>query len=163
LAAARKADLILWVVDGSDANPDARAELERYWAALGGPKAQSFGIMTKSDLWTGASPGFFEDKMSVAHCSALTGQGVHEAAVAVVHRCQQWVGRAQGEVILTREEDRRAVEECLSHLNRAMGASEEDLFASDLKQALRALSRLIGDTVPDDILGTIFSGFCIGK
>jgi tRNA U34 5-carboxymethylaminomethyl modifying GTPase MnmE/TrmE len=28
---------------------------------------------------------------------------------------------------------------------------------------LRAMTSLIGETVPDDILGAIFSGFCIGK
>ena len=163
LAAARKADLILWVVDGSDRSLANRTDLERQWHDLGGPRSRSYGIMTKSDLQVGGNSEFFAGKMDFAQCSALTGQGVHEAAAALVQRCQQWVGRSQGEVILTREEDRRSVEESLSHMQRAMGAIEEDLFASDLKQALRSLSGLIGDTVPDDILGAIFSGFCIGK
>jgi tRNA U34 5-carboxymethylaminomethyl modifying GTPase MnmE/TrmE len=32
-----------------------------------------------------------------------------------------------------------------------------------VRAALRALSQLIGDTLPEDILGKIFSEFCIGK
>lgn len=163
LAAAKKADLILWVVDGSDDSATTRAELDRQWGALGEPSGRSFGVMTKEDLSTQGNAGFFDGKMEFVRCSATTGQGIHAAAAAIVHRCQRWVGRAQGEVILTREEDRRAVEDSLTHLVRAMGAKEEDLFASDLKQALRSMSGLIGDTVPDDILGAIFSGFCIGK
>lgn len=163
LAAARSADLIVWVVDGSDAGTDSLKSLESQWVALGAPSARSFGIQTKMDLPGATGSSFFLGKMEFAACSAVSGKGIHEAAVGLVRASKKWVGRSQGEVILTREEDKRAVEECILHLERALQATEEDLFASDLRQALRSMSALIGDTVPDDILGAIFSGFCIGK
>ena len=163
LAAARSADLVVWVVDGSDAGTDSLESLEAQWVALGAPSARSFGIQTKMDLPGAMGSSFFTGKMDFAACSAVSGKGIHEAAVGLVRASKKWVGRNQGEVILTREEDKRAVEECIVHLERALQATEEDLFASDLRQALRSMSALIGDTVPDDILGAIFSGFCIGK
>jgi len=163
LAAARASDLILWVVDGSDGSPQAQRSLESQWEALGAPREKSFGIQTKTDLPDEGTVSFFVGKMDFALCSANTGEGIHDAATALVRVSKKWVGRNQGEVILTREEDQRAVEDCIAHLDRALSATEEDLFAADLRQALRAMTSLIGETVPDDILGAIFSGFCIGK
>ena len=163
LSAARSADLILWVVDGSDTTADSLKSLETQWAVLGAPVERSFGIQTKMDLSGAKGSSFFSGKMEFAECSAVSGKGIHEAAVSLVRTSKKWVSRNQGEVILTREQDMRAAEECILHLDRAMSATEEDLFASDLRQALRAMTSLIGETVPDDILGAIFSGFCIGK
>ena len=38
-----------------------------------------------------------------------------------------------------------------------------DLLAIDIREAIARLSEIIGDITDDDILGTIFSKFCIGK
>jgi tRNA modification GTPase len=38
-----------------------------------------------------------------------------------------------------------------------------ELLAAELRQALDELSQVLGVVTPDDILGKIFSSFCIGK
>ena len=38
-----------------------------------------------------------------------------------------------------------------------------DLLAEDLRQAQRSLGEITGEFTPDDLLGEIFSKFCIGK
>ena len=38
-----------------------------------------------------------------------------------------------------------------------------DLFAEELRLAHRALGEITGEFTPDDLLGEIFSRFCIGK
>jgi len=37
------------------------------------------------------------------------------------------------------------------------------LLAEELRQAQRALSEISGEVTSDDLLGEIFSSFCIGK
>ena len=39
----------------------------------------------------------------------------------------------------------------------------EEFVAVDLRTSLNALGDIVGQTTPDDLLGQIFSEFCIGK
>ncbi len=163
--AARNADALLFLVD---ATSEVDKALEQ-WNRLGAPKSKTLGILTKCDL---ATP---EQLLKIrATCSAfgittwvetssLTLNGIQEAIEAIVEHCSHWVVREQGEVVLTRLDQLQAVKASLTHLARAEAASEIDLFASDIRQGLHALAPLIGDTTADDILGQIFTSFCIGK
>ncbi|HYE79794.1 MAG TPA: tRNA uridine-5-carboxymethylaminomethyl(34) synthesis GTPase MnmE, partial [bacterium] len=38
-----------------------------------------------------------------------------------------------------------------------------ELVAADLRRALTSLGEITGDVTPDDLLGSIFGRFCIGK
>lgn len=95
--------------------------------------------------------------------SARTGAGLEAVTAALLERCAALTARATGEVLLTRVDHHRAVITAISGLTRASETTELDLFAADLRSALHALTPLVGETVPDDILGRIFSEFCIGK
>jgi tRNA modification GTPase len=56
----------------------------------------------------------------------------------------------------------QAITDSREALARAAGAPAE-LMAAGLRQALDFLGQVLGDITPDDILGRIFSTFCIGK
>ena len=43
------------------------------------------------------------------------------------------------------------------------GYAAGELLAEDLRQAQNALGEITGEFTPDDLLGRIFSSFCIGK
>lgn len=47
--------------------------------------------------------------------------------------------------------------------NQLQGFAAGELLAEDLRQAQHALSEITGEFTPDDLLGRIFSSFCIGK
>lgn len=166
--AARDADLLLLVVDaGSD---EAALELlEQQWKQVGRPDAKSLGILTKCDLHAAPTIEALQTRLKVFgkiqwhETSAVTGEGISEAADRIIEFCSRWTRRDRGEVLLTHLDQVNAVSEAIDHLERALEAPEIDLFASDVKHALRALGPLIGETLPDDILGQIFSKFCIGK
>ena len=67
---------------------------------------------------------------------------------------------------MTRERHRRALQDALDALRRALAphlSDREDLLAEELRLAARALGRLTGRVDVDDVLDVIFRDFCIGK
>jgi tRNA U34 5-carboxymethylaminomethyl modifying GTPase MnmE/TrmE len=132
-------------------------------------EAKTLGVVTKSDQTTSKEiDAFIEgckdlEISSWSVTSAFSGSGIPEAIERIIHYCEKWTHRDQGEILLTRLDHLNSVLAALEHLQRALIAPEIDLFASDIRQALYSLGPLIGETVPDDILGKIFSNFCIGK
>jgi len=60
-----------------------------------------------------------------------------------------------------------ALQACLDYLKMGLSQYQQhqtaELLAEDLRQAQRALSEITGDFSADDLLGEIFSSFCIGK
>jgi tRNA modification GTPase len=165
---ARQADLILFVVDpgGSNASPEAN---RLQWDKLGRPTDRTIAILTKSDLYTDSARSAARASLADlkierwVEISAVTGRGMEQAVSAIIDACSRLTQRERGEVILTRIDQLDAVNRAFAHLERAENAPEIELFAADIRQALQALSPLIGETLSDDILGQIFSEFCIGK
>lgn len=98
--------------------------------------------------------------------SAKTGAGLQDLRQQLL-RVVGWQSAPEG-VFMARERHVQALREVASQLNRAdeQLAAEKpalDLLAEDLRQAQRALSQITGEFTPDDLLGEIFSKFCIGK
>jgi len=167
LEAAKKTDLLVFLVDltawGTRAEARGAFEKTRH-----SPETTVL-LLTKRDqvdakrlqdfsAWA-RDQGF----RHVAAVSSVTQLGVKEACELIVEACEKWTKREPGEVVLTRFEQKTSLKEALAHFARAATAPAEDLFAADVRQGLLALGPVIGETLPDDILGRIFSRFCIGK
>jgi tRNA modification GTPase len=74
-----------------------------------------------------------------------------------------WQGHGE-DVILARERHLEALTEAAFRLEQAAGQlSQIELCAEELRLAQESLSRITGEFTPDDLLGEIFSRFCIGK
>jgi tRNA modification GTPase len=166
--AAAGADFVILICDAV-ATKTEWMETRAVWAEIGKPREKAIVVLTKRDLAT-------EDQFLLARAelaefgaplvgivSSTSGAGIPDAAKGIVHYCHRFTRRDPGEVLLTRTDHLRAVRETIAHLERALETGEEDLFAADLRQALISLGPVIGETLPDDILGRIFSEFCIGK
>lgn len=71
----------------------------------------------------------------------------------------------EGEAMLTRERHRLACNRALEALERISAGTDPavELIGEDLRIAVRALGSLVGRVDVEDILGDIFSRFCIGK
>jgi tRNA modification GTPase len=70
------------------------------------------------------------------------------------------------DILITRERHRQHLEQCLEHLNNFNKKNEEDDFdkaAEDLRLATRHLGMIVGKVDVEEILGSIFNDFCIGK
>jgi len=71
-----------------------------------------------------------------------------------------------GDILITRERHRQHLEQCIVHLKnfKNKNRSEEfDKAAEDLRLATRHLGMIVGKVDVEEILGSIFNDFCIGK
>jgi tRNA modification GTPase len=100
------------------------------------------------------------------YVSAKTGTGIQELKNAILSRIGWHTG--QEDVLISRQ---RHID-CLMHaeaaLNKAglyglQGNRALELFAEELSLAQEQLGQITGRLLPDDLLGKIFSQFCIGK
>mgnify|MGYP001483551201 FL=1 len=70
------------------------------------------------------------------------------------------------DTIITRERHRQHLEQCVAHLDEFSKKNNEkdfDKAAEDLRLATRHLGMLVGKVDVEEILGSIFNDFCIGK
>jgi tRNA modification GTPase len=97
--------------------------------------------------------------------SAHLGWGMDRLCERLVELALPWISEtSEGAwITLTREDHWNATQGAIQALDRALTSSSHELFSADLRHALNALSPWIGETLADDILGKIFSEFCIGK
>ena len=74
-----------------------------------------------------------------------------------------WRDQESG-AFMARERHVRALTLAQTHLIQAQTVlASAELFAEELRLAQRALNEITGEFTPDDLLGEIFSRFCIGK
>ncbi len=95
--------------------------------------------------------------------SARTGAGVGELRTWLLH-VAGWRPGAEG-VFMARERHLAALRDADAHLAAAAEKHLQayELFAEDLRLAQESLGRITGAVSADDLLGQIFSRFCIGK
>ena len=98
--------------------------------------------------------------------SALEGRGIDE----LLARIEDWLEghiSVSGAPVITRARHRLGIENALEHTRRAhqglVQAVGAELVAEEVRLAGRALAGLVGEINVEDVLGAVFSEFCIGK
>lgn len=130
----------------------------------GGASPSTSRMSTEKD--TSASEAETPSSSEILRLSARTGQGIE----AFRRKLLDIAGFQPGQegVFIARERHLQALSEALTHLQNArqhvsLGDQALDLFAEELRLAHQALGRITGAVTADDLLGVIFSRFCIGK
>lgn len=96
------------------------------------------------------------------HLSAKTGDGMNLLKDALLN-IVGWQSTSEG-VFMARTRHLEAIRQVEQFLQLALDAiSQSELVAENLRMAQDALSSVTGEFTPDDLLGEIFSKFCIGK
>ena len=105
--------------------------------------------------------GTVEAANEVLALSAKTGVGID----ALRAKLLEIAGWQPGEsLFIARERHLRALSDASDHLATAAAALPAlEIFAEELRLAHNALQSITGEYTPDDLLGDIFSRFCIGK
>lgn len=152
----RAADLVIWLVDATYAEPHPPAEI----AEAGVPV---LAVLNKSDLVCHARPpaGLPVDTPRV---SARTGLGLEKLVDLLAASARERVGMREP-ALITRVRHREALATVHAALGRFLEEPVEpaELRAEDLRLAAQALGRLTGRVDVEDVLDELFLTFCIGK
>ena len=73
---------------------------------------------------------------------------------------------SEGDILITRERHRQHLVQCVEYLNNFYEKNDKkdfDKAAEDLRLATRHLGMIVGKVDVEEILGSIFNDFCIGK
>ena len=159
-----QAKIILCLADSGDAsNLQETTEWVQSLKTLH-PDKNILLILNKADLNSSVN---LNNQEEVIQISALTGEGILELKNKLV---QLTLGdfSIQDETIVSNARHHAALQLTAAALKRAQeglqGHTTADFIAMDIREAMRQLGHITGQIdIDTDILGTIFSKFCIGK
>jgi tRNA modification GTPase len=118
------------------------------------------------DVWNKADVAQFPDKRGGLRLSARTGEGLQALRQQLLEQAG-WQQASEG-FFIARERHVQALHRVQGHLDIAHAhlgtqAQNLDLLAEELRMGQNALNEITGAFSADDLLGVIFSSFCIGK
>lgn len=149
IARAESSDLVLLLLDGSADQPFAGlpADVE---------ERASIIVWNKADLsWPTRRKGL--------QLSLKEGTGLDAVVDAITRKVTERLDFSQEAPVLTRARHRHALEQASAALDRATSADQPELFAEDLRLAVRWIGRITGRVDVEELLDVVFRDFCIGK
>ena len=163
IAAAAQADIILYVHDATRSFSDALADMQSLQDAGVSLEGKHLWIVNnKMDLPDAVNP---TPGVGIA-VSSTQGTGLDRLRQVMVDAVSRDKA-ASSDILLTNVRHYDALGRADAALRQVAAALTQgipaDLVAVDLRDALYHLGSITGEVVPDDILGNIFSRFCIGK
>jgi tRNA modification GTPase len=159
-----RADRVLFIIDSSDNYSSSMQEnwpdfFERY------PGATNISfVLNKADV-SRLTLGVSEDGYPVIALSAKYRLGI-EGLTSHLTNCMGFDGTNEGSFVARRrhlEALKNAEDHLLSGRLQLLGAGAGELLAEDLRLAQKSLALITGAFTSDDLLGRIFSSFCVGK
>ena len=159
--AIRLADLVIFLTDAQSKSQqdELKAQILRELP----PKCAVLELINKADLLQEPLRGVPSEALLI---SAKTGEGIEQLKQSILGLVG-WAGPQEG-AILARRRHLDCIERAAEHIERseqfaANGNNSLELFAEELSLAQKHLGEITGKLLPDDLLGKIFSQFCIGK
>ena len=159
------ADQILFLVDSSESSD---SDLNTVWPEFTEkfPESQQpiILLLNKIDI-SGLPAGRVNDKSNSFAISATLKSGFDDL-IAHLHSSSGFLASSEG-VFSARRRHLASLESALglvsTGIEQLRGSGAGELLAEDLRHAQNALSEITGQFSSDDLLGRIFSSFCIGK
>ena len=162
-----QADAVIYVYDSTCAQDAVVAQKDAALRARLPASIPVVAVWNKADLQAPpASGGVTAGAQAAVALSAKTGEGLEALRLQLL----QWAGWEQPTegLFTARKRHVRALHAVGEHLVLArewldLGGDQLDLLAEELRLANVALGEITGEFNADDLLGEIFSRFCIGK
>lgn len=157
-----KASIVLYLFDASITTPE---QLKLELDAIELHDAQIIPIANKIDLCTTAALQQFRAFENVIYLSSLNKTHITELLETLSKLAHAQTGENDLVVTNTRHVQglQNAYDALANVLNGMDAGITGELLAFDLRAAIEALSEILGLVTTDELLGNIFSRFCIGK
>lgn len=164
--AIRKADIVLWVIDRTEAEKQIAALSDKVLPLCEGKTL--ILVLNKSDLTS--------SQLSIVNCQLPINKIVSLSA-----KHKEGIGKLQSllieaahlpaisssDIIVTNVRHYESLTHALEAIRRVQeGLSTDlsgDLISQDLRECIFHLSDIVGEVTTDEVLGNIFKHFCIGK
>ncbi len=155
--AAKEADVVIYVQDATDCQstpniPDTQATI--------------IAALNKCDLieaGSGQQAAGSHSSIQALNISAKTGMGLEELKKAIVAPFKE-VGDSAMLTNLRHYEAMKRLLDAIRLVKQGLQSeTPSDLVAIDLRDAIHQIGTITGEVTTDEILGTIFSRFCVGK
>ena len=172
-AAAKEADLILYVADSSapltEEDKQIIDEIKEKKVVILYNKTDLETVVEKQQILSlfAGEENDVTEKYPIAEISAKTQDGLSDLQKLLEHIYIDPFDKLNDEVIITNVrqknellQSRQSLENVLSSIQNGM---PEDFFSIDLMDAYKHLGFIIGEEVEDDLVDKIFSEFCMGK
>lgn len=166
--AAETADLVIAVVDGSQTPPTVDEDI----LSLSAQAPHWILAVSKNDLNPAAKtavwqlPKELRDPDAFVSFSSVAPGGL-DALVDAIQDCFPAGAPAEAGSLLTNARQESAVRRSLEAVRRALSALDSgltpDAVLTDAEEALEAVGELTGRTAKEEIVGAVFSRFCVGK
>ena len=106
-------------------------------------------------------------RQSPVYISAKTGSGLKDLFAQITKILTAGLSTEREQAGLGSARQKTAVQEALECVEHALESAQDnytlDAVVQDLEDSLDALGEVTGDVTPDDVLGSIFANFCVGK
>jgi len=126
--------------------------------------SKSLLVINKSDMGINKMTQEFK-KYNPIYISLKKEKNLDQLISAIKKKLKNQFVKSE-DILITRERHRQHLEQCVTHLEdfKNKNVSEEfDKAAEDLRLATRHLGIIVGKVDVEEILGSIFNDFCIGK
>ncbi|MCZ6803751.1 MAG: tRNA uridine-5-carboxymethylaminomethyl(34) synthesis GTPase MnmE [Proteobacteria bacterium] len=152
------ADLVLYVLDHSLEQIIEQDVLDNYLS----PGARVIIVRNKIDLCNKCT---YENTDNDVYVSAITGTGMDTLVDKICLNLD--ISGNEEDLIFARQRHIDALNLVRSHLQRVLSDVDKsvglEVLAESLRLSLSGFDEITGKTTTDDILGNVFSRFCIGK
>lgn len=108
-----------------------------------------------------------KETFSVCKISSKTGEGIAELFNQISAILTAGLSSERQQAGLGSARQKESVAEALESVKHALVSADDnytlDAVVQDLEDAIDSLGEVTGDVTPDDVLGSIFANFCVGK
>ena len=152
------ADVVLYLVDSQQGlNDEDREFIEKCNVPL-------ILVYTKMDCHSALS---LRAEGEAIYISSKTGAGLSELFTKITEILTAGLSTERTQAGLGSARQKEAVSEALECVKHALVSADDnytlDAVVQDLEDSLDYLGQVTGDVTPDDVLGSIFANFCVGK